>query len=80
MDDLDKAEDKLPQDAYENLFSVFDGDCIEGIIEEMEAGKAKAGEDTLLSNNNKRRFIELTDDECLAQIMEEGMSVAPRAK
>jgi len=73
LDDLDKAEDKLPQDAYENLFSVFDGDCIEGIIEEMEAGKAKAGEDTLLSNNNKRRFIELTDDECLAQIMEEGM-------
>lgn len=73
MNDLDKAEDKLPQDAYENLFSVFDGECIEDIIEEMEAGKAKAGEDTLLSNNNKRRFIELTDDECLAQIMEEGM-------
>lgn len=73
LNDLDKAEAKLPQDAYENLFSVFDGDCIEDIIEEMEAGKAKAGEDTLLSNNNKRRFIELTDDECLAQIMEEGM-------
>lgn len=73
LNDLDKAEDKLPQDAYENLFSVFDGECIEDIIEEMEAGKAKAGEDTLLSNNNKRRFIELTDDECLAQIMEEGM-------
>jgi len=73
LNDLDKAEDKLPQDAYENLFSVFDGECIEDIIEEMEAGKAKAGEDTLLSNNNKRRFIELTDDEYLAQIMEEGM-------
>lgn len=73
LDDLDKAEDKLPQDAYENLFSIFDGDCIDDIIEEMEAGKAKAGEDSLLSNNNKRRFIELTNDECLAQIMEEGM-------
>jgi len=73
LDDLDRAESKLPQDAYENLFSIFDGDNIDDIIAEMEAGKAKEGEDTLLSNNNKRRFIELTDDECLAQIMEEGM-------
>lgn len=73
LDDLDRAESKLPQDAYENLFSIFDGDNIDDIIAEMEAGKAKEGEDTLLSNNNKRRFIELTDDECHAQIMEEGM-------
>lgn len=73
LDDLDRAESKLPQDAYENLFSIFDGDNIDDIIVEMEAGKAKEGEDSLLSNNNKRRFIELTDDECLAQIMEEGM-------
>lgn len=73
LDDLDRAESKLPQDAYENLFSIFDGDDIDDIIVEMEAGKAKEGEDSLLSNNNKRRFIELTDDECLAQIMEEGM-------
>lgn len=73
LDDLDRAESKLPQDAYENLFSIFDGDNIDDIIAEMEAGKAKEGEDSLLSNNNKRRFIELTDDECLAQIMEEGM-------
>ena len=73
LDDLDRAESKLPPDAYENLFSIFDGDDIENIIVEMEAGKAKDGEDSLLSNNNKRRFIELTDDECLAQIMEEGM-------
>ena len=73
LDDLDRAESKLPQDAYENLFSIFDGDDIDDIIVEMEAGKAKESEDSLLSNNNKRRFIELTDDECLAQIMEEGM-------
>lgn len=55
------------------IFFIFDGDDIDDIIVEMEAGKAKEGEDSLLSNNNKRRFIELTDDECLAQIMEEGM-------
>lgn len=30
--------------------------------------KLKEGEDSLLSNNNKRRFIELTDDECLLKL------------
>lgn len=73
LDDLDAAEDNLPQDAYENLFSLFDGVDIENIIEEINEGKAKAGEDSLLSNNNKRRFIEITSDEDLAKIMEEGM-------
>lgn len=73
LDDLDKAEVSLPQDAYENIFSLLDGENIDDIIEELEAGKAKEGEDSLLSNNNKRRFIEITDDEYLAQIMEEGM-------
>lgn len=73
LDDLDKHEENLPQDAYENLFSLFDGIDIDEIIADIEAGKAKEGEDTLLSNNNKRRFVEITDDEYLAKIMEEGM-------
>lgn len=73
LDDLDKHEDSLPQDAYENLFSLFDGVDIEDIIAEIEAGKVKDGEDSLLSNNNKRRFVEITDDEYLAKIMEQGM-------
>ena len=73
LDDLDRHEENLPQDAYENLFSLFDGVDIEDIIEEIEAGKAKEGEDSLLSNNNKRRFVEITDDEYLAKIMEQGM-------
>ncbi len=73
LDDLDKHEQDLPQDAYENLFSLFDGVEIDDIIEEIEAGKSKDGEDSLLSNNNKRRFVEITDDEYLAKIMEQGM-------
>lgn len=73
LDDLDRHEQDLPQDAYENLFSIFDGVEIEDIIEEIEAGKSKEGEDSLLSNNNKRRFVEITDDEYLAKIMEQGM-------
>jgi len=73
LDLLDKNEDKLPQDVYENLFAFFDGDDIDDIIESIEEGKAKDGQDTLLSNNNKRRFVEITDDEYLSQIMEQGM-------
>ena len=73
LDDFDAAEEKLPQDVYESLFAVIDGENVNDIIAEIEAGKVKQGEDTLLSNNNKRRFIEITDDECLAKIMDEGM-------
>lgn len=73
FDDLDKAESKLPQDVFENLFALLDGENVEEIIADIEDGKAKDGEDALLSNNNKRRFIEITDDEMLADIMEQGM-------
>ncbi len=70
---LDENEDRLPQDVYENLFAIFDGENIDDIIADIKEGKAKEGEDILLSNNNKRRFVEITDDEYLAQIMEQGM-------
>ena len=73
IDDLDKAEEHLPQDVFENLFSLLDGENIEDIIADIEDGLAGDGEDVLLSNNNKRRFIEITDDEVLANIMEQGM-------
>lgn len=73
LDMLDQNEDKLPQDVYENLFAIFDGENIDDVIADIEEGKAKEGEDSLLSNNNKRRFVEITDDEYLAQIMEQGM-------
>lgn len=73
FDDLEKAEHYLPQDVFENLFSILDGERIEDIIADIEDGLAKEGEDALLSNNNKRRFIEITDDEVLANIMEQGM-------
>lgn len=73
LNDLDSQEKNLPQDAFENLFALFDGIDIEEIIADIEAGKAKEGEDSLLSNNNKRRFVEITDDEYLAKIMEQGM-------
>ena len=72
FDDLDKAEKYLPQDAFENIFDVMDGNNIDNIIASIEEGKAKEGEDSLLSSNNQRRFIEITNDEELARIMDEG--------
>src|SRR5574344_736045 len=73
LDSLDQHEEKLPQDVYENLFAIFDGNDIDDILASIEEGKAKEGQDTLLSNNNKRRFVEIIDDEYLAQIMKQGM-------
>ena len=73
LNDLDKMEDLLPPDAYENLFTLFDGGDIHSIITSIEEGKAAEGDDQLLSANNKGRFIELTDDEYLAEIINKGM-------
>jgi hypothetical protein len=73
LNDLDHVEKNFPQDAFENLFALLDGEDVESIIADIDEGKAKSGEDSLLSNNNKRRFVELTDDEYLAQILDEGM-------
>ena len=70
LDDLDSLEEYLPSDAFENLFYLLDGEDIDNIIAEIEDGQAKADEDKLLSNNNKRRFVELTDDEDLQLILD----------
>lgn len=73
LNDLDQIENLLPPDAYENLFALFDGSDIDSIIAGIEDGKAADGDDQLLSANNKGRFIELTDDEDLAEIINKGM-------
>lgn len=73
IDDLDPLEEYLPSDAYENIFNLLDGENIDDIIDEIEEGQAKADEDQLLSNNNKRRFVELTDDDMLQDILEKDM-------
>lgn len=73
LNDLDQLENVLPPDAYENLFALFDGNDINSIINSIEEGKAADGDDKLLSANNKGRFIELTDDEYLADIINKGM-------
>lgn len=75
LDDLDLLDEVLPNDAYENIFNVMDGETIENIIRDIEQGLAKKDEDELLSDNNKRRFVELTDDDDLQRIIDMDMEV-----
>lgn len=73
LDDLDVLEPILPIDAYENIFNIMDGENIDAIIAAIEEGQAKEYEDKLLSDNNKRRFVEITEDDALQRIIEQGM-------
>lgn len=73
LDDLEQHEGILPIDAYENIFYILDGESIDSVIETVEAGKAANGQDKLLSDNNKRMFVELTDDDDLRNIIEQGL-------
>lgn len=69
-DDLDKAEPALSSDVFENLFYLLDEKTdINNIITEIEAGKEVSGETSI---NNKRNFIEITDDEELENVIREG--------
>lgn len=73
LNDLDAMEVLLPADAYENIFNIMDGEDINSVIASIEEGQVGLNEDKLLSNNNKRRFVELTDDDALKSIIEQGM-------
>jgi len=73
LDGLAELEKSLPTDAFENVFNVLDGGNINDLIKEIEEGLAKANEDQLLSDNNKRRFVELTDDDDLQRILDQDM-------
>ena len=70
MDDLEKAESSLSGDVFEYLFYLMDDRTdINNIITEVEAGKEQDGDSTI---NNKRNFIEITDDEELERVIAEG--------
>jgi len=70
LDDLDKVEPLLSSDVFENLFYLMeDGTSIDSIITEIEAGKEDSGSTSI---NNKRNFIEITDDEELENVIREG--------
>ncbi len=71
LDELGKYENEIPQDAWENLYYLLDSGDINRIIYDVEEGKRKEDEHEkqLQSENNRRRFIDITDDEDLERIL-----------
>lgn len=71
MDDLEKVEASLSGDVFESLYYLMEeGADINNIITEVEAGKKQEGGTTI---NNKRFFIEITDDGELEKVIADGM-------
>lgn len=70
LDDFEKVEKNLPEDAFENLFYLADGANIDNLIFEIEEGKVKSAalEDQVQSINNKRSFI-VADDDLLEELI-----------
>lgn len=67
MNDLDAKQYLLPEDVFERLFCLLDGDMtINEIIDDIEAGKA----DERNSANNKCRFVEISGDNDLEEIID----------
>ena len=65
--DLEKLEQYLPVDAFENLFYLLDGASIDSLKTDILEGKQT--EDESFSKNNSRSFIEFTDDEILNEAL-----------
>lgn len=65
--DLEKLEQYLPVDAFENLFYLLDGASIDSLKTDILEGKKT--EDESVSKNNSRSFIEFTDDEILNEAL-----------
>lgn len=72
LNDLEKLEIYLPKDAFENLFYLADGANIDTLISEVKEGKTNSDniEEQISSFNNKRSFIELTDNELFNEVLE----------
>lgn len=68
IEGLEKLEDYLPVDAFENLFYLLDGASLDALITEIREGLNK--EDSIASKNNARSFIELTDDKMFNEALQ----------
>lgn len=76
ISNLEKLETYLPADAFENLYYLLDGANIDNLITELNEGKSSSRnlEDQLQSANNRRNFIELTDDELFNEVLQGNLS------
>lgn len=67
LNDLDAKQSLLPDDVFERLFYLFDGDMtVDEVIADIEAGKNNERN----SANNKRRFVEISGDNALEEIID----------
>ncbi|OHX65140.1 UvrD-helicase domain-containing protein [Flammeovirga pacifica] len=72
LDDLEKMQSHLPEDVFENIFTLFDGGDIELLIEQVQEGMqtVDVGEDDH-SANNQRFFMQITAEDNLDEILSE---------
>ncbi|WP_452228963.1 3'-5' exonuclease [Lacinutrix sp. MEBiC02404] len=68
VEGLEKLEDYLPIDVFENLFYLLDGANIDVLISDIREGLNT--DDSIASKNNSRSFIELTDDEIFNEALQ----------
>ena len=75
LNDLEKNEQYLPQDAFENLFYLSEGISIESVIEDIQSGKVDDDDLNLQQSsiNNKRSFVEI-DDSLVEEIINGDLS------
>ncbi len=75
LNDLEKNEQYLPQDAFENLFYLSEGISIESIIDDIQSGKVDNDDLNLQQSsiNNKRSFVEI-DDTLIEEIINGDLS------
>lgn len=57
------ADPALPEDAADQVGFLLLGEDYDQILADVTAGKAAEGEDPLLSDNNRRFFVETTDED-----------------
>lgn len=69
IEGLEQLEQFLPADVFENLFYLLDGASIDLLITEIQEGLTSLGSDKFSSINNRRSFIELTDDSIFNEIL-----------
>ncbi|WP_044211536.1 UvrD-helicase domain-containing protein [Flammeovirga sp. OC4] len=70
LDDLEKMQSHLPEDAFENIFTLFDGGNIELLIEQVQEGMQTIDADEEdHSANNQRFFMQITAEDNLDEIL-----------
>lgn len=71
LDELEKWEDYLPKEVFEQLFYLLDGIDISILINEIEQGRVQAETEAEAANspNNQRSFYLVTDDDDLERVL-----------